>query len=376
MQPLDLASLRSAYGAGTTTPAAILDQVYDAIEKRARMSELLQAGATGEPGPQDPTWISRVPREQAHARLVAQLTASASSLPLAGVPFAIKDNIDLAGVPTTAACPAYAYTPKSSATVVEKLMAAGAVPVGKTNLDQFATGLVGVRTPYGVPRNPFNAEYIPGGSSAGSAVAVAAGLCSFALGTDTAGSGRVPAAFNGLVGLKPTKGLLSTRGVVPACRSLDCVSIFTRTCSDAAEVLRVAAGFDAADPFSRVAFPPAGTAPWPARVGVPRRAQLNFFGNAEAAALFDEAVARWQKLGATLVEFDLEPFLAAARLLYEGAWVAERYASLRSFVDSQAEAMHPVTRRIIEGARGLSAVDAFTSTYRLAELRRGSETVW
>jgi allophanate hydrolase len=319
----------------------------------------------------DPVWISRPSRPA-----VENLAAAAPAGALRGVTFAIKDNIDLAGAPTTAACPEFAYTPAVSAAVVQRLIAAGAVPVGKTNLDQFATGLVGVRSPYGVPVNPFGREFIPGGSSSGSAVAVAAGLCDFALGTDTAGSGRVPASFNNLVGLKPTKGLLSTRGVVPACRSLDCVSIFTRTVGSAAEVLAVAAGYDAGDPFSRPARPPVADEKWPPRLGVPRADQLEFFGNAGAARLFAAAVARWRDFGATIVEIDYAPFAAAARLLYEGPWVAERYAAIKDFIERRPDALHPVTRRIIEGAKPLTATAAFEAGYRLAELRRQAETVW
>ncbi|MFT3870420.1 MAG: allophanate hydrolase [Nibricoccus sp.] len=323
----------------------------------------------------DPVWISRLCREH-----VLGLADAAAKLfgpaPLRGLTFAIKDNIDFAGVPTTAACPDFAYTPSTSAPVVQRLVNAGAIPLGKTNLDQFATGLVGVRSPYGVPVNPFNSAYIPGGSSSGSAVAVAAGLCDFALGTDTAGSGRVPAAFNNLVGLKPTRGLLSTRGVVPACRTLDCVSIFTRTISDAAEILSVAAAYDPEDPYSRPATPPVIDEVWPPRIGVPRADQLEFFGNAAAAELFATAIARWRSLGAKIVEIDFTPFLAAARLLYEGPWVAERYAAIRPFIESQPAALHPVTRQIIESARALTATSAFEAAYKLAALRRQAEAVW
>ena len=323
----------------------------------------------------DPVWISRLCREH-----VLGLADAAERLPgpaaLRGLTFAIKDNIDLAGVPTTAACPDFEYTPTTSAAVVQRLIDAGAIPLGKTNLDQFATGLVGVRSPYGVPVNPYGAAYLPGGSSSGSAVAVATGLCNFALGTDTAGSGRVPAAFNNLVGLKPTRGLLSTRGVVPACRTLDCVSIFTRTIADAAEVLSVAAAYDPEDPFSRPAAPPTIDEAWPPRIGVPRANQLEFFGNVDAARLFADAVARWQSLGAKIVEVDFSPFLEAARLLYEGPWVAERYAAIREFIEANPDALHPVTRKIIEGARTLTATSAFEATYKLAALRRRADTVW
>ncbi len=319
----------------------------------------------------DKVWIAKLPGEIVH-----KFAASAAVGPLQGVTFAIKDNIDLAGVPTTAACPEYAYTPAAAAPVVQRLMAAGAIPLGKTNLDQFATGLVGMRSPYGVPANPFGADYIPGGSSSGSAVAVAAGLVEFSLGTDTAGSGRVPASFNNLVGLKPTKGLLSTRGVVPACRSLDCVSIFAKSVGDAAEVLAVAAAYDEKDPFSRVAQPPLLDEAWPPRLGVPRADQLEFFGNDGAAKLFAAAVGRWRALGAKIVELDYAPFAAAAQLLYEGPWVAERYAAIREFIETKPDALHPVTRRIIEGARTLTATQAFTAGYRLAELRSRADLVW
>jgi len=320
----------------------------------------------------DSVWISRLCRE--HVLGLADVAAKISGLaPLRGLTFAIKDNIDFAGVPTTAACPDFAYTPTASAPVVQRLIEAGAIPLGKTNLDQFATGLVGVRSPYGVPINPYGSAYIPGGSSSGSAVAVAAGLCDFALGTDTAGSGRVPAAFNNLIGLKPTRGLLSTRGVVPACRTLDCVSIFTRTVADAAEVLSVASAYDPEDPYSRPAIPPVIDESWPPRIGVPRADQLEFFGNIAAAELFATAIGRWRALGAKIVEIDFAPFLATARLLYEGPWVAERYAAIRSFIESRSGALHPVTRKIIVGASALTATGAFEATYKLAGLRRQTE---
>ncbi len=357
----------AAFSGCEVTPAA------SEAEARERLATVYARIANRGP---DPTWIHCVSERENQERLAQRMAGEAPRGPLAGVPFAIKDNIDLEGVPTTAACPDFSYTPTRSAAVVERLLAAGAIPVGKTNLDQFATGLVGVRSPYGVPANPFHPDIIPGGSSSGSAVAVAAGLCSFSLGTDTAGSGRIPAMLNGLVGLKPTRGLLSTTGVVPACRSLDCVSIFARSCGDVAAVFQVAAGYDADDPFSRVAAPPAAPLPWPPRVGIPRRDQLEFFGNEEAASLFDLALAQWRQLGANLVEIDFTPFREAARLLYEGAWVAERYAALRTFIDLKPDSVHPVTRGIIEGARRLSAADAFDSIYRLAALRRQADAVW
>ncbi|MES2697251.1 MAG: allophanate hydrolase [Verrucomicrobiota bacterium] len=324
-------------------------------------------------------WIHRLSLEElrTHARRVA--AAGPATQPLYGLTFAIKDNIDLAGVPTTAACPGFAFTPTVSAGVVERLMAAGAIPIGKTNLDQFATGLVGTRSPYGVPRNIFNADYISGGSSSGSAVAVAAGLVDFSLGTDTAGSGRVPAALNGLVGLKPTRGRLSTRGVVPACRSLDCVSIFTRTGGEAARILAAAQGYDAADSFSRSL--PASTDPLPARprVGVPRSEQLEWFGNAESPTLFAAALQRLSAAGAEIVEVDFAPFLEAARLLYEGPWTAERFAAVGDFLlrhATEKEAgIDPTVAAIVTGAEHLTAVNAFRASYRLAELRRAADTI-
>lgn len=338
-------------------------------------AHILQQLDTIESRRDDPVWIHRLSRD---AILAAAEAASAlpGPAPLRGLTFAIKDNIDLANTPTTAACPDFAYTPAASAPVVDRLIGAGAVPMGKTNLDQFATGLVGVRSPYGIPANPFNARYIPGGSSSGSAVAVAAGLCDFSLGTDTAGSGRVPAAFNNLVGLKPTRGLISTRGVVPACRSLDCISIFARTVGEAARALSVAAGFDPMDPFSRPAAPPFNAERGPPVLGVPESSQLEFFGNTEAQALFTRAVERWRAAGATIVTIDLTPFLEAARLLYEGPWVAERYAAIRTFIEQSPESLHPVTRQIIEGARKFSAIETFEASYRLASLRREAETTF
>jgi allophanate hydrolase len=294
--------------------------------------------------------------------------------PLYGVPVAVKDNIDAAGLATTAACPAFAYMPKEDATCVARLKRAGAVVIGKTNLDQFATGLVGVRTPYGVARNLFNPALIPGGSSAGSAIAVAAGLVPVALGTDTAGSGRVPAGLSNIVGLKPSPGLVSTAGVVPACRTLDCVSVLALTVDDAFAALAAVAGPDAADPYSRARRLGAlGALPRGQRLGVPMPGQRLFFGDEASAAAYDAALARFARLGATLVEFDMEPFYQAARLLYEGPWVAERYLAARALIASAPEAMHPVTRQIILGGAKPSAADAFAAFYALEALRRARD---
>jgi allophanate hydrolase len=314
-----------------------------------------------------PVWISRAS------------DPTGSDGPLAGLTFAIKDNIDLAGLPTTAGCPAFAYQPERSAFVVERLMNAGAIPIGKTNMDQFATGLVGTRSPYGACSSVFDERYISGGSSSGSAVAVAKGLVDFSLGTDTAGSGRVPAAFNGIVGLKPSRGLLSTSGVVPACRSLDCVSIFAKDCGVARRVFDVARGFDVGDPYSRVVGVGQDAAPWLGgtfRFGVPSQGELEFFGDDEAAGLFQKAVADLETLGGERIEIDYSIFREAAALLYSGPWVAERLAALRGFVDAHADEMNPAVREIISGARKYSAVDAFEAEYKLRELRRRSEAEW
>lgn len=318
-------------------------------------------------------WITRVPRAQLLERARSLEQGSIDTLPLYGIPFVIKDNIDLAGVPTTAGCAEYSYVPAQSATVVQKLVEAGAIALGKTNLDQFATGLTGTRSPYGACNNSFNARYIAGGSSSGSAVAVATGLASFALGTDTAGSGRVPAAFNNIVGFKPSVGRLSTRGVVPACQSIDCISIFSMTSEDAARILSVAEGFDPHDPYSRHL---GHAAIQGFRFGVPRREQLQFFGDGEYGRLFDQAIARIESLGGALVELDFAPFLDAAKLLYGGPWVAERYAAVGEFIDSHAGAIHPVTRQIIQAGKSPTAVDAFKAQHQLRALQRASERVW
>ncbi|MCW5678872.1 MAG: allophanate hydrolase [Xanthobacteraceae bacterium] len=303
--------------------------------------------------------------------LVAQAreAAKSPSHPLCGVPLAVKDNIDALGFPTTAACPAYSYTPSKDATAVARLRAAGAVIVGKTNLDQFATGLVGVRSPYGVPRNPFDPAMIPGGSSSGSAVAVSAGLVPLALGTDTAGSGRVPAGLNNIVGLKPSLGLISTSGVVPACRSLDCVSIFALTADDAWAALGAVAGFDDADSYSRQFQLGVPGAIVPPTIGVPRAEDRLFFGDKRSELAFGESIELAKSIGAKILELDFSHLLEAARLLYEGPWVAERTAAVGAFVEAHPDEIFPVTRQIIAAGEKLRTVDAFHAFYRMQDLR-------
>ncbi len=291
-----------------------------------------------------------------------------TSLPLYGIPFAIKDNIDVVGLATTAACPAFAYAPERHAFVVEKLIEAGAIPLGKTNLDQFATGLNGTRSPYGIAKNSIDARYISGGSSSGSALAVALGLASFSLGTDTAGSGRVPAAFNELIGVKPSCGLLSSTGVVPACRTLDSVSIFAQTVDDAVEVLNVAAGFDHTDSYSKnfrhTAYNSIKT------IGIPRADQLNFFGDAGYAQLFEQAKTAATAKGFKLIEIDFTPFITAANLLYSGPWVAERYHAIADLLAKSPEEVLPVIRHIVEPAQYISAAQTFDAFYKIADYKR------
>jgi allophanate hydrolase len=353
-----VAAIVAAHRAGTLSPAATLARSYQRIRDYNDSA----------------VFISLRDEKDALKEAEALRAKDAAELPLFGVPVAIKDNIDAKGLPTTAACPAFSYAPSHDATAVAKLREAGAIIIGKTNLDQFATGLVGVRSPYGIPNNPIRADLIPGGSSSGSAVAVAAGLVPLALGTDTAGSGRVPAMLNNIVGLKPSPGLISTAGVVPACRTLDCVSVFALTTDDAMIALKVMAGPDGADAFSRnrpladmTAFPSA------LRLGIPRNGQLIFFGDRASEQAYGEALTRWTGLGARLIEFDLEPFYETARLLYEGSWVAERYLVIRNLLASSPDSIHPVTRGIIAAGARLTAAETFAALYRLQALRRIAE---
>ena len=353
-----IAAIVAAHRAGTASPAQTVARTYQRIRDH-----------------NDPAiFISLRDEKAALAEAEALNSNDAARLPLYGVPFAVKDNIDALGLPTTAACPAFSYSPAHDSTSVARLRAAGAIMIGKTNMDQFATGLVGARSPYGIPINPIRADLIPGGSSSGSAVAVSTGLVPLALGTDTAGSGRIPAMLNNIVGLKPSLGLISTAGLVPACRTLDCISIFSLTVDDAVTALEVVAGPDRADPFSRNRQLAAMTAfPVNLRLGVPRKGQLIFFGDKASEAAYDDALKRWTALGATLVEFDLEPFYETARLLYEGPWVAERYLVIRNLLASSPESIHPVTREITAAGSRLTAAETFAALYRLQALRRIAE---
>jgi allophanate hydrolase len=356
-----VAAIVAAHRAGALTPAQTIARSYQRIRDH-----------------NDPAIFISLREEQDAIAEAERLAArkDAGELPLLGVPVAVKDNIDVLGMPTTAACPAFSYSPSYDATAVARLRAAGAIPIGKTNLDQFATGLVGVRSPYGIPKNPLRPELLPGGSSSGSAVAVAAGLVPLALGTDTAGSGRVPALLNNIVGLKPSLGMISTAGVVPACRTLDCVSIFSLTVDDAVTALAAMTGPDGADPFSR--DQPLGEIteqPTNLRLGIPRSGQLIFFGDKAQDAAYRDALKRLASLGATLVEFDMEPFYETARLLYEGPWVAERYLVIRNLLASSPDAIHPVTREIIAPGARLTAAETFSALYRLQGVRKIAERI-
>ena len=353
---LDIASLERLYASGEATPESIVREVYARI------------GAKG----LRPDWITLVDEATAIAKARA-----APRGPLYGIPFAVKDNIDVAGLPTTCACPEFAYTADRSATVVERLEQAGAVLIGKTNLDQFATGLNGTRSPYGIPTSTFDADYISGGSSSGSAVVVAAGLVSFALGTDTAGSGRVPAAFNNIVGLKPTRGLLSMRGVVPACRTIDTVSILALTVADAAKVAAIAIAFDEEDPYARSGSLPFAVeqAPKNIRVGIPQGA-IPFFGDKDYDQLYRASIERMAELGAEIVAIDYAPFAKAAAMLYGGPWVAERLAAVGDLATRSPAAIHEVVRGIVLGAQNKTALETFETFYALAELIRAARQEW
>ncbi|WP_029432719.1 allophanate hydrolase [Blastococcus sp. URHD0036] len=349
--------LLTALRSGSTTPLGIADGLADTVERRG----------------DDGVWITAVGRDALRARAGhLASTPDADRLPLFGVPFAVKDTLDVAGMPTTCACPEYAYVPDTTAPAVARLLEAGAVLAGKTNLDQFATGLNGTRSPYGIPENVFGGGLVPGGSSSGSAVAVATGQVPFAVATDTAGSGRVPAALNGILGFKPTRGLISTVGLVPACRSLDCVSLMATTVDDLRRVLDVMAAVDPADPWSRPRQHRSVSAP---RIGLPPSGDLEFLGDEPMRRAHEAARAALPGVG-PVSEVPVAPFLRAGELLYQGPWVAERLLQFADFLAAEPEAVHPVVADIIAGGAAYTAVDVFRAEYRLQELRAEVARLW
>ena len=349
----DIPSLHTAYRDGLA-PDEVMGEVFRRIEE------------VTDPG----IFICLEERERIESGIRSLGEFDPQGKPLWGVPFVVKDNVDVRGLPTTAACPAYSYNPERDAYCVSLLREAGAILIGKTNLDQFATGLVGVRTPFPVPKNAIDSELVPGGSSSGSAVAVAHGIVSFSLGTDTAGSGRVPAGLNNIVGLKPTLGSVSNTGVVPACRTLDTISIFALNVGDANAVYQQISCFDETDPYAR-RFPGRGIGPAPTelRVGVPDERTREFCGDAVQKRSYEESLAALQELGADLVAIDFRPFYEVADLLYSGAWVAERDTVIEALLKEDPSAIHPVTRRVVEVANQFSATDAFRHFYHAAELK-------
>jgi len=357
---LDIPSLHTAYRNSDLTPDAVIDHI------------LLTSPQYDDRN----IWIRQLSKAEIQPYLDSLNTKNIDDLPLFGIPFAIKDNIDLANIPTTAGCPDFSYTPTKHAHIVNELINAGAIPIGKTNLDQFATGLVGTRSPepWGPCGNSFNPEYISGGSSAGSSVAVALGLATFSLGTDTAGSGRVPAMLNNLYGHKPSRGLFSMNGVVPACRSLDCPSIFALSASDAHQVFNVAASFDSEDSYSRK-NPYSNTHRYwgmPSsmpKIAIPRKENLNFFGNGDAATLFNKTVLQWRELGAHVEVVDIESLLEAAKLLYAGPWVAERYAAIEDLMLNKPDTVHPVVHNIVVQAEQKTSVETFQFEYKMQHYR-------
>lgn len=354
---MTIQNLKKLYANQELTPRKLIEHITQTIESNRS----------------NPIWIYTLDSNELEPYLARLEACEVDSLPLYGIPFAIKDNIDLKGIPTTAACAEYSYIPQESAFVVERLIEAGAIPIGKTNLDQFATGLVGTRSPYGACQNSLNPEYISGGSSSGSAISVALDMVAFSLGTDTAGSGRVPAAFNNLVGVKPSKGVLSTSGVVPACRSLDCVSIFANNTHDARAVFDIAAVFDVSDAYSREMPEAQKSALSSFKFAIPKKEQLRFFADEEAEALFYKAVERFEAMGGTAIVLDFSPMLEAANLLYYGPWVSERYVALKEMIETQPESFIEVTRKIVESGKSKTAAEYFEAEYKLKTYKRQAD---
>lgn len=356
---MTITALHNAYADGSLTPQDLLSEI------RNRAADFADHNI----------WIHLLSEEEQSPYHDALNDKDPETYPLWGIPFAIKDNIDLEGIPTTAGCAEFAYTPEASAQVVQQLIDAGAIPVGKTNLDQFATGLNGTRSPWGACKNSFNPEYISGGSSSGSSVAVALGLASFSLGTDTAGSGRVPACFNNLVGLKPTIGLLSATGLVPACRSLDCITVFAYNTDDANQVLSVAEGYDARDAYSRPNPFQNQTRNYGERIGTLKigiipQAQLKFFGDNAYAKAYQATLDQLAEQDIEWVEIDYAPFSEVAKLLYEGPWVAERYIAALPLIKDNPNAIFPVVRDIVAPGGEPKATTLFIAEYRLNELKK------
>lgn len=357
---LNIKDLRAKYLSGEVTVKEVISSIFEKIEKTRDYN----------------IWIYTLTEEELTPYLKNLENKNIEELPLYGIPFAIKDNIDLVGIPTTATCPEFSYTPKKSAFVVEKLIEAGAIPIGKTNLDQFATGLVGTRSPYGACKNSINKEYISGGSSSGSAVSVALSMASFSLGTDTAGSGRVPAAFNNLIGLKATKGVISTSGVVPACRSLDCVTVFAKDLESIQEVFEVANSYDEEDIYSRVYEKKEFEEKVKFSFAIPKKEQLKFFGDEEAKNLFDEAVKKFELFGGKAYEIDYEPFNESANLLYSGPWVTERFIAIKEVITKTPEVVEQTVRKIISGGENINAINYFESEYILKKNRKKAEKLF
>lgn len=357
---LNINALKNSYSKGETTVREVIHSIKNTMDEYTDHN----------------IWIYRLNDEELESYLQNLEGKNIEEYPLYGIPFAIKDNIDLANIPTTAGCKEYEYTPKSSAFVVQKLLDAGAIPIGKTNLDQFATGLVGTRSPYGECKNSIDPKYISGGSSSGSAVSVALDMVSFSLGTDTAGSGRVPAAFNNLIGLKATKGVVSTSGVVPACRSLDCVTVFTKTLDDVENVFEVVNQYDEEDIYSRVNETKIGESKSSFTFAIPKKEQLKFFGDSGAEKLFWQAVEKFEKIGGKAVEIDYEPFNESANLLYSGPWVTERYIAIKDVITKTPEVVEKTVRAIISGGDKIDAINYFESEYTLKKNRKYADKVF
>ncbi len=361
---MTVSKIRESYISGNNHPRALITSLLVKIRDNQMVAN-------------DPAWICVATDGQIEQQLLRIEQLSCNDLPLYGIPFAVKDNIDVRDWETTAACPAYAYIATRTATSVQKLMDAGAILIGKTNLDQFATGLVGVRSPYGVVPNTFDPAYVSGGSSSGSASVVARGLVPFSLGTDTAGSGRVPAGFNNIVGMKPTPGLVSTAGVLPACKTLDCISIFALTAADAGQVLAVMKS-NHDDIQQEPQFHSVKLAidhfPGRLRIGVP--AKCEFFGNTAYENAFVEAMSVAERVSAQLHKIDFNPFMEVGNLLYQGPWVAERYTVIAEFMAAQPHAVELAVKAVVETGASFSAADAYQALYKLKELEIECNKIW